>query len=146
MISSLKIKNSNARILQQRNNNKVKSKSLGFTLIEVMLALAVFSIAGIALLSTASNNSRNIGYLETKMFADWVASNQLVAVNLDKTWPPKNNVKGELELAGRTWFWHKKVIKTTESDMRSVVIEVRTDPDDELAVSSLTTFVSKVES
>jgi general secretion pathway protein I len=146
MISSLKIKNSNARILQQRNNNKVKSKSLGFTLIEVMLALAVFSIAGIALLSTASNNSRNIGYLETKMFADWVASNQLVAVNLDKTWPPKNNVKGEVELAGRTWFWHKKVIKTTESDMRSVVIEVRTDPDDELAVSSLTTFVSKVES
>jgi general secretion pathway protein I len=146
MIKSLNIKNTKANILQQPNVNKSKTKSLGFTLIEVMLALAVFSIAGIALLSTANNNARNIGYLETKMFADWVASNQLVAVNLDKTWPPKNNVKGEVELAGRTWFWHKIVIKTTDSDMRSVVIEIRTDPDDELAVSSLTTFVSKVES
>ncbi|MDO6489712.1 type II secretion system minor pseudopilin GspI [Colwellia sp. 4_MG-2023] len=146
MIKSLNIKNTKANILQQQNVNKSKTRSLGFTLIEVMLALAVFSIAGIALLSTASNNARNMGYLETKMFADWVASNQLVAVNLDKTWPPKNNVKGEVKLAGRTWYWHKKVIKTTDNDMRSVVIEIRKDPDDELAVSSLTTFVSKVES
>jgi general secretion pathway protein I len=146
MIKSLSIQNANAKVLHQPNVNKRKKKSHGFTLIEVMLALAVFSIAGIALLSTASNNARNIGYLETKMFAGWVASNQLVAVNLDKTWPPKNNVKGEVELAGRTWYWHKTVIKTTDNDMRSVVIEIRKDPDDELAVSSLTTFVSKVES
>jgi len=120
-------------------------KSSGFTLIEVMLALAVFSIAGIALLSTASNNARNIGYLESKMFANWVASNQLVAASLETKWPPKNNLKGEVELAGRAWFWQQKVIKTTDSDMRAIVMEVRSREDDELAISSLTTYVSKVE-
>lgn len=128
-----------------QKHNKRKSTLLGFTLIEVMLALAVFSIAGIALLTTANNNARNVGYLETKMFASWVASNQLVAANLDSKWPPKNNVKGEEELAGRTWFWHKKVIETTDKDMRAIVIEVRLNKDDELAVSSLTSYVSKVE-
>lgn len=122
-----------------------KRKALGFTLIEVMLALAVFSIAGIALLSAASNNARNIGYLETKMFADWVASNQLVTVNLEEKWPPKNNLKGEVELAGRAWFWQQKVVKTNDKDMRAVIMEVRAKKDDELAVSSLTTYVSKVE-
>jgi len=119
-------------------------KSHGFTLIEVMLALAVFSIAGIALLSTASNNARNIGYLESKMFANWVASNQLVAASLEAKWPPKNNLKGEVELAGRAWFWQQKVIKTTDNDMRAIVMEVRLREDGELAISSLTTYISKV--
>lgn len=132
------------------NNTLIKNavtksqKSLGFTLIEVMLALAVFSIAGIALLSTANNNARNIGYLESKMFANWVASNQLVAASLEAKWPPKNNLKGEVELAGRAWFWQQKVIKTTDNDMRAIVMEVRLHEDDELAISSLTTYISKV--
>jgi len=125
--------------------NTKQSKTLGFTLIEVMLALAVFSIAGIALLSSANNNVRNIGYLENKMFAHWVASNQLVAASLAQKWPPKNNVKGEVELAGRAWFWQQKVIKTTDKDMRAIVMDVRLHEDDELPLSSLTTYVSKVE-
>jgi general secretion pathway protein I len=120
-------------------------KSLGFTLIEVMLAMAVFSIAGIALLSAATNNARNIGYLEDKMFANWVAANQLVTNNLVAKWPPKNNVKGDVELAGRTWFWQQKVIKTTDKGMRAIVMEIRLKANDELPISSLTTYVSQVE-
>lgn len=110
-----------------------------------MLALAVFSIAGVALLSAASNNARNIGHLENKIFANWVASNQLVAASLEEKWPPKNNAKGKVELAGRAWFWQQKVIKTTDNDMRAIVMEVRLHENDKLAVSSLTTYVSKVE-
>lgn len=120
-------------------------KSFGFTLIEVMLAMAVFSIAGIALLSTATNNARNIGYLEDKMFANWVAANQLVATHLVEQWPPKNNVKGNVELAGRAWFWQQKILKTADKDMRAIVMEIRLKENDELPISSLTTYVSKVE-
>lgn len=132
-------------LLSIKNAQIKGSKSTGFTLIEVMLAMAVFSIAGIALLSAANNNARNVGYLESKMFANWVASNQLVLTTLDETWPPKNNAKGEVELAGRSWFWQQKVIKTTDKDMRAIVMEVRLNIDDELSISSLTTYVSKVE-
>lgn len=117
----------------------------GFTLIEVMLAMAVFAIAGLALLNAASNNAQNMGYLENKMFASWVASDQLVMANLDKTWPPKNNLKGEVELAGRQWFWLKKVLKTTDKNMREITIEVRLNEDEKLPLSSLTTYISKVE-
>lgn len=124
---------------------KQSKKTLGFTLIEVMLAMAVFSIAGVALLSAATNNARNISYLESKMFANWVASNQLVATHLVETWPPKNNVKGEVELGGRAWFWQQKVIKTTDKNMRQIVMEIRLKESDELAIGSITTYVSKVE-
>lgn len=120
-------------------------KAQGFTLIEVMLAMAVFAIAGIALLSAASNNARHIGHLEDKMLASWVASNQLVSVNLIDKWPPKNNLKGDVELAGREWFWQQKVLKTNDTNMRAIVMEVRLKEDDKLAISSITTYISKVE-
>ena len=128
-----------------RKNPLKQFQHQGFTLIEVMLAMAVFAIAGIALLSASSNNARNIGHLENKMFANWVASNQLVAASLEEKWPPKNNLKGEVELAGKAWFWQQKVIKTTDKDMRAIVMEIRLNENDELAVTSLTTYVSKVE-
>jgi len=48
-------------------------------------------------------------------------------------------------LAGKTWFWQQKVSETTDKDMRAIVMEVRQNLDDELAISSFTSYVSKVE-
>jgi len=121
-------------------NNVQKS---GFTLIEVMLAMAVFAIAGVALLGVADNNYRHISHLEEQMFANWVASNQLVEVSLDKTWPPKNNRKGKVEMAGRTWYWQQKVVKTANKELRELTMEIRLKEDDELVSASLMTYLAQ---
>lgn len=115
----------------------------GFTLLEVMLAMAVFAVAGIALLGVSDNNYRHISHLEEKMFANWVASNQLVNATLETSWPPKNNKKGEEELAGRKWYWQQKVIKTANKEMKAVVIEVRLEEDAELAMTSIMTYIAQ---
>lgn len=120
-----------------------KRQLLGFTLVEVLLALSVFSLAGLALLSTADTNFRSLSHIENKMVANWVASNQLVEVNLSKAWPPKNNQKGTTELAGREWYWSQQVVKTLDSNMRSVTVEVRFKEKDELPITSMTTFVAQ---
>jgi len=119
------------------------TKKSGFTLIEVMLAMAVFAVAGVALLGVADNNYRHISHLEEQMFANWVASNQLVEVSLDKTWPPKNNRKGKVEMAGRTWYWQQKVVKTANKEMRALTMEVRLDEDEELVTTSMTTYLAQ---
>ena len=119
------------------------TKPLGFTLIEVMLAMAVFAIAGVALLGVADNNYRHISHIEEQMFANWVASNQLVEASLDKTWPPKNNRKGKVEMAGRTWYWQQKVIKTANKELRAVNMQVRLNEDDELVSASLMTYLAQ---
>ncbi|ASP48150.1 type II secretion system minor pseudopilin GspI [Cognaticolwellia beringensis] len=124
-------------------NFSVNKLQKGFTLIEVMLAMAVFSIAGIAILGTADTNARNLGYLESKIIASWVASNQLVEVTLDTSWPPKNNKKGKVELAGQEWFWQQKVVKTTDNDMRAIVMEVRLEEKAAKSLTSLMTYISK---
>ena len=119
------------------------TKPLGFTLIEVMLAMAVFAIAGVALLGVADNNYRHISHIEEQMFANWVASNQLVEASLDKTWPPKNNRKGKVEMAGRTWYWQQKVSKTANKELRAVNMQVRLNEDDELVSASLMTYLAQ---
>jgi general secretion pathway protein I len=115
----------------------------GFTLIEVMLAMAVFAVAGVALLGVADNNYRHISLLEEKMLANWVASNQLVELSLATTWPPKNNRKGNVEMAGRTWYWQQKVIKTDNNLLRQIIMEVRASEDDELVSASMETYLSQ---
>jgi len=124
-------------------NNVNRIKKSGFTLLEVMLAMAVFAVAGVALLGVADNNYRHISHLEEQMFANWVASNQLVEASLDKTWPPKNNRKGSVEMAGRTWHWQQKVVKTANKEMRAVTMEVRLDEDEELVTTSMTTYLAQ---
>jgi general secretion pathway protein I len=115
----------------------------GFTLIEVMLAMAVFAVAGVALLGVADNNYRHISLLEEKMLANWVASNQLVELSLATTWPPKNNRKGNVEMAGRTWYWQQKVIKTDNNLLRQIIMEVRASENDELVSASMETYLSQ---
>ncbi|QOL26592.1 type II secretion system minor pseudopilin GspI [Thalassotalea sp. LPB0316] len=119
------------------------AKSSGFTLIEVLLAMALFAIAGVALLGTAGNSSGNLLYLQQKTYANWVASNQLTEAVLSEQWPPQNNKKGKLELAKRDWFWQQKVLKTTDNNLRAIIIEVRLKENDELPSASMMTYVAK---
>jgi len=119
-------------------------RNVGFTLIEVLLAMAVFSIAGIAILGAAENNFRSLSTLEQQTFANWIASNQLVEVHVETTWPPKNNKKGQVTMVGKEWFWLQKVVKTANADMRYVTIEVRLDEDEDNPIAQLHTYVAKV--
>lgn len=120
----------------------VKNKQ-GFTLIEVMLAMAVFSIAGVALLGASSSNINNTALLQDKMLSSWVASNQLVQVKLDKKWPLKNNQKGEEELASRIWYWRQEVISTTTETLKVVAIHVSPDKAAKKPTASLMTYLGK---
>ena len=129
--------------VKQNTSFSKAAKQSGFTLIEVMLAMAVFAIAGVALLGVADNNYRHISLLEEKMLANWVASNQLVELSLATTWPPKNNRKGNVDMAGRTWYWQQKVVKTDNDLLRQVIMEVRVNEDDELVSASLATYLSQ---
>jgi len=121
----------------------MKANTQGFTLLEVLIAMALFAIAGVALLGTTANSANNLTYIEQKNIANWVAANQLVEASLSTKWPPQNNKKGKVEQAGSQWFWQQKVINTTDKNMRAVVIEVRRQEKDELPLASFQTYFAK---
>lgn len=120
-------------------------RAAGMTLLEVMVALLIFAITGTAVMKAASEHLNNITLIEDVTFATWVANNRLARVQLEGRWPPQNNQKGTEELAGRTWHWRQIVKETTDKDMRSVEIEVSLRPDASDAITTVATFVTRLE-
>ena len=103
----------------------------GFTLLEVLVALAVLAVALGAVIQATGSFSRNQIYLRDRTFAEWIARNQLVSMQLGTVWPPIGQVKGEVEfpqpssdVPAREWRWVVQVTQTPEQDLRRVDIEI----------------------
>ena len=102
-----------------------KHSQKGFTLLEVMMALAVLSISGMALLNIAGENTINNHYLSQKRPAFWVAENALTNIRLSKQWPPEQWRTETQQLADRDWEVRSRSVKTGSDDFRMVEVEVR---------------------
>jgi general secretion pathway protein I len=115
----------------------------GMTLLEVLVALFIFALTGTAVMKAASDHLIGVGQIEDITFATWVANNRLTQLNIDNTWPIKNNQKGEQEMARRKWYWQQRVIKTADSDMVQVEVSVGLDEQYKGTVITVKTFIAK---
>jgi general secretion pathway protein I len=115
----------------------------GLTLLEVMVALAIFAITGSAILKAVGENLNSVGQLEAITVANWVANNQLTQLQLSRPWPIRNNVKGSSEMANRTWYWQRVVENTSDDELKQVTISVSLDSGFEDSITSVTTYFSK---
>lgn len=97
----------------------------GFTLIEVLVALAVLSIALAAVVRTMGQSIDLATDLRERTVALWVAHERAVALQLGNTWPNLDTTRGKAEMGGREWEWQQQVTSTEVADMRRVDIEVR---------------------
>jgi general secretion pathway protein I len=123
------------------NNKRIK----GFTLLEVMVALAVIAMALAAATSAVSGNIRNASGLQQRTYAHWVAMNKLAEMQLANQWPATKTTKGSSLMAKQEWYWSTKVTKTPDGFdlIRKVDITVRLNEDDESSLITLTGFVGK---
>ena len=99
----------------------------GFTLLEVMVAMAVLAIAGMSLVAMVRENLINSQYLADKRPAYWVAENKMTDIRLEGKWPASEWLPETEELSGRTWYVRSRSVKTMSDDFRAVEVEVRVD-------------------
>ncbi len=100
----------------------------GFTLVEVLAALAVFSIAAIGLSHSAGETTRGASHVEARFLASIVADNQLVEAITDPAPLPPGAATGTVLQLGRTFNWTRLVAPTNRADVVSVTITVE-DPE-----------------
>lgn len=79
----------------------------GFTLIEMMVALAVFSLAGLALIRLEGATVRSAAVLEATLIAQLVARNVAVEALTDPQPPTRGNLGGSETNGGREWRWQR---------------------------------------
>ncbi|MBH9366177.1 GspI family T2SS minor pseudopilin variant XcpV [Pseudomonas aeruginosa] len=103
-------------------------RARGFTLLEVLVALAIFAMVAASVLSASARSLQNASRLEDKTLAMWIADNRLNELQLEQTPPSSGRNQGELEFAGRRWEWRTQVDSTAEQDMRRVIVWVAAKP------------------
>ena len=113
----------------------------GFTLLEVLIALAILAIVMVSAIKITADNINNLWYLENKTLASMVASNHAVQLRLATDKP--ETLDGWDEMAGRRWYWQ---IKRSYSDLAGVWryrIEVFLEGD-KLPLVSVLSDISKI--
>ncbi len=97
----------------------------GFTLIEVIIALAVIAISMAAAINGVGKNINNASYLREKTLAHWVASNKVAEIQLSDVALDASEKKGEETLANLRWEWTVKIDETDIQNIKRLTVEVR---------------------
>lgn len=97
----------------------------GFTLIEVLVALAIVTVGMAAVLGTLNSSADTIVYLRDKTFANWIALNQIAQVRLAGQQPATGDTDGNVDFAGRNWTWRQTVGTTQIPGMERIDVSVR---------------------
>ncbi|MCL1124013.1 type II secretion system minor pseudopilin GspI [Shewanella surugensis] len=111
------------------------------TLLEVIVALAIFSIAAISITKSLSELISNMPILEEKTMAQWVVDNQMVDVKLNPVFPDVGRTEGQTTLAGRDWYWRQQVVKTDDDKFRLVRVSVSDDDTFKRTIAEVSTYV-----
>ncbi len=99
----------------------------GFTMIEVLVAMAVFAISAMAVLNATGQNVITLGVLEEKTLASIVANNQVSLLILDSETSNISEKSGSSEMGGRNWHWTIKPIDTSDGMLRAIDVIVWQD-------------------
>ncbi len=100
----------------------------GFTLLEIMVALMIFSVCAATLIQQSGRNLRQLHQLETRTLANWVAENELERLRL-QGFPATGKQSREINFASLRWQVIQDVSVTNNSDLKKVIVDV--SPADE---------------
>jgi general secretion pathway protein I len=100
----------------------------GFTLLEVLVALAIFASVAAVLLTASARSLQNAARLEEKALAGWVADNYLTELQLAEAPPETGNDSRELAFGGRQWQLYSETVTTSDPGLRRVNLWVALPP------------------
>jgi general secretion pathway protein I len=96
----------------------------GFTLIEILVALAIVAVALAAGMRSIAQSSDAATLLKHRTLALWVAQNRLAAAQLAIPWPALGNRNGTAEEARTRFVWSETVDGTPNPAFRKIEITV----------------------
>lgn len=96
----------------------------GFTLIEVMVALAVFSLAVLALVRLEGAAVRGAGLVDEAQIAQLVARNVALDAYTDAAAPAPGRTGGVESNGGRAWRWTRQVAALGDAGVTRIDVAV----------------------
>jgi general secretion pathway protein I len=113
----------------------------GFTLVEVLVALAIVSIALLSALRAAGQGTNNVGELRSRLLAGWVAENLLAEHRARADWLPLGMQRGAARQGGFDFAWRAEVIATPNAAFRRVDVRVFATAEEVHSLAHLAGFI-----
>ena len=107
--------------------------SSGFTLIEVMIALAIAALALTAATASISQMVDGARGMQERTYASWIAQNQIVELRLANVVPEVSSTTSEVTFAGQEWGLETVVIETGVENLFRVDVSVSRLGSDEVS-------------
>lgn len=108
----------------------------GFTLIEVVIALAIAAIGLAAVTASVSQMIDAANAMQERTYAAWIGQNKITEMRLANVVPSVSTTNGELFYAGMEWSWRAEVSETGVENLYRVDVEV--------GIATADTFVRSV--
>jgi general secretion pathway protein I len=110
----------------------------GFTLIEVLVALAIVIIAFMAMYGSMMQVVAATTLMQEKTIATWIAYDRITELRVMKEFPNDDESNGTIEMAGNDWVYSVKINATESDNIRQVIVKVAPalEPDNTLGLAT----------
>jgi general secretion pathway protein I len=115
----------------------------GFTLVEILVALAIVAVALAAGMRAVAQASDGATLLKQRTLALWVAQNRLAAAQLARAWPAIGTRDGDAVEAGARFAWHEHVAGTPNPSFRRIEITVADPAQPDYALARLVGYLGQ---
>ena len=98
-------------------------KSKGFTLLEVMVALAIFAVAAVALTKVAMQYTQSTSNAILRTKAQFVAMNEIAMMEINQEWLQGTQTK-QVTSQGETWQIYKSAESTVSPNVQKLMYKL----------------------
>ena len=121
---------------------KQRNPTLGFTLIEVMVALAIVSLSLTAIAASMNQMIDAANSMRERTYASWIAQNKIAEMRLSGVMPEVSSSSGEVTYANSEWAWRAEVAETGIEGFYRVDVSV-SHAGSEYVVRTVTGFLGQ---
>lgn len=117
-------------------------RQLGFTLIEVMVALVIVALSLGAVAASLSQMADAGFSMQQRTYASWIAQNKIAEMRLANVVPEVKETEGEVMFAGVEWRWTATVSETGVENLFRVDVAVARAANGE-SIRQVTGFIGE---
>jgi general secretion pathway protein I len=115
-----------------RLHGKTAPNCRGFTLVEVMVALAIAALGLAAVAASVSQMVDAAMTMQQRSYANWIAQNKIAELRLANVVPEVSSTSGQTQYAGLEWEWRANISETGVENLYRVDVTVSQPGSDEI--------------
>ena len=102
----------------------LRCRVTGFTLLEVMVALVIVSLALAGVAASMGQMIDTANTMRDRTFASWIAQNKITEMRLAGVVPDVGESSGDVDFANASWSWTAEVSETGVENLLKVEVAV----------------------